>query len=1097
MTIWKLLKRSIIHYRSTHLWVVVGVMVSTAIIVGAITIGDSVRYSLKRIVAERLGNTEVVLTSRDNLMRSTVAPQLSAILKTPVAPVLQTRGLAVIQGGKVRLGKIQVYGVDGRFDQLAGNSPFYSGIGDNETIINKHLADRLGIKVGDTLLIRFQKLGSMPQDAPMAIAPRSMEARQYRIKAIASVVQLGRFGLQSNQVIPYNVFVSLSSLSKSMGLPDSTNLLLVAGKQGRPWDISRVNEAFSRVWTLADAGIRLQHYPEKGWVEIKSRRIFIRPAVAESASQWQNGIQESFTYFVNRLRHEEHETPYSFVSGLGPGQLPADMKDHEILINTWLGNDLHARAGDRIQLHYFILTGGRELREASTTFRVKAVVPIQGRYADKKLMPEFPGLAGKKNCQDWHPGIPIDLDNIRKKDEDYWRQHQGTPKAFITLAAARQMWQNRFGDLTAIRLIGSSPNQVEAFLKKNIDPAQLGFFSQAIKQEGISASSQSVDFSQLFLGLSFFIIMAGLLLTALLFVFNVQQRAAENGLFLALGYSRKQVTRLVMMEGLILIIIGVLVGGFAGIFYNQLIMWALKTVWIGIVGTSALCLYVTYPSILLGQLSAALLSFITIWLASRRQLKQPIAPLQRGVGHLDIIGTSRPRKWLRAILLMVFIGVMVVAIRNYQTGRDTFMIFLIAGFILLSYGTLLARYFLLRFNKKGTAKPINFFSLSSRNSARNPVRSLTIVGLLSIGLFLIFTIGTNYRSAEKDARKRESGTGGFTLYAESTLPVFFNLNTPRGREFYGLENLAGRSISFVQFRIKDGDDASCLNLNRVSHPALAGVDPEELSRRGAFRVKERTEGVDSANPWASLKRKLEGGIIPAIADQTVIQWGLGKKTGDTLTYRDERGEPFRIKLVAGLANSIFQGKIIVAEHLLMEKFPSIEGYRLFLVDTPENEIDRVQQELTWTLQDLGMDLMPASQRLAQFNKVENTYLSIFLVLGSLAMILGSFGIGVVIFRNVNERRGELALLQAVGFMRRSLRSMILWETIILVMIGTITGIASSLLSMLPSLLKPGIRIPMEIIGLLLLLVIGSILLWTQLAASLAMKRDLIPALRRE
>jgi putative ABC transport system permease protein len=659
------------------------------------------------------------------------------------------------------------------------------------------------------------------------------------------------------------------------------------------------------------------------------------------------------------------------------------------------------------------------------------------------------------------------------------------------------MWQNRFGDQTVIRLRGGDKNQVEAFLKKNIDPAQLGFFSQAVKEEGISASTQSVDFSQLFLGLSFFIIMAGLLLTALLFLFNVQQRAPENGLLLAVGYPRGQVTRLMLLEGLILIIIGVFVGGFAGIFYNQLIIWALKTVWIGIVQTPALDLYIHPPSVMLGQLAAVLLSFFTIWLASRKQLSQPIAPLQRGMGKLDIIGTVSPRKWPPAILLLIFIGVMVAALRNYQTGRDTFMIFLTAGFILLFSGTLMARYFLFRLNTNRREKPIHLFSLSSRNCARNPMRSLTIVGLLAIGLFLIFTIGTNYRSAEKDASKRESGTGGFTLYGESTLPVFFNLNTHRGREFYGLQHMAERGMGVVHFRIKDGDDASCLNLNRVSHPSLAGVDPEELSRRGAFRVKEKMAHVDAANPWESLKQKLDKGIIPAIADQTVIQWGLGKKIGDTLTYRDERGDPFRIKLVAGLANSIFQGKIILAEDLLMEKYPSIEGYRLFLVDTPVKETEAIQQELTWTLQDLGMDLMSASHRLAQFNKVENTYLSIFLVLGSLAMILGSFGIGVVILRNVNERRGELAVMQAVGFMRRSLKSMILRETIILVIIGALAGTAASLLSMLPTLLRPGTRPPMVIIGLLLLTVIGSILLWTHLATSLAMKRDLIPALREE
>ena len=79
---------------------------------------------------------------------------------------------------------------------------------------------------------------------------------------------------------------------------------------------------------------------------------------------------------------------------------------------------------------------------------------------------------------------------------------------------------------------------------------------------------------------------------------------------------------------------------------------------------------------------------------------------------------------------------------------------------------------------------------------------------------------------------------------------------------------------------------------------------------------------------------------------------------------------------------------------------------------------QVSEDMTWALQDQGLDLTPASSRLAEFNRVENTYLSIFMILGSFGLILGSFGIGIVVWRNIRERRGELALLQAVGFSRK-------------------------------------------------------------------------------
>ena len=69
----------------------------------------------------------------------------------------------------------------------------------------------------------------------------------------------------------------------------------------------------------------------------------------------------------------------------------------------------------------------------------------------------------------------------------------------------------------------------------------------------------------------------------------------------------------------------------------------------------------------------------------------------------------------------------------------------------------------------------------------------------------------------------------------------------------------------------------CLNLNRVLSPVLLGVDPAGLE--GRFSFVSGTAELDETNPWESLDTILPGGVVPAIADQTVIQWGLGKKAG--------------------------------------------------------------------------------------------------------------------------------------------------------------------------------------------------------------------------
>jgi len=280
-------------------------------------------------------------------------------------------------------------------------------------------------------------------------------------------------------------------------------------------------------------------------------------------------------------------------------------------------------------------------------------------------------------------------------------------------------------------------------------------------------------------------------------------------------------------------------------------------------------------------------------------------------------------------------------------------------------------------------------------------------------------------------------------------------------------------------------------------PQLIGVDPDELSQRGAFTFMKVTAEVDSEDPWSVLNQRLPDGVVPAIADNTVIVWGLGKKVGDTLTYTDENGVSFPIRLVAGLANSVFQGNVIISQQVFMQKYPSLSGYRLFLVDASFESMEQVSEEISWALQDQGLDMTHTSRRLAEFNRVENTYLSIFMILGSFGLLLGSLGIGIVVWRNIRERRGELALLQAVGFSRKSLHALILTEHIFLLLTGIVFGLVAAFVSTLPALLTPGSAIPYVTILVLLLLVVFNGGLWTFSAAFLAAKEDLLPALRNE
>ena len=112
MSFWRLVKRSLGFYWRTNLGVLLAAIVSTAILVGALVVGDSVRYSLKMMVTARLGKTQLALFGRDRFLRAELADELAAELDTAVAPVLKLRGLVVNSDGTKRANRIEVLGVE-------------------------------------------------------------------------------------------------------------------------------------------------------------------------------------------------------------------------------------------------------------------------------------------------------------------------------------------------------------------------------------------------------------------------------------------------------------------------------------------------------------------------------------------------------------------------------------------------------------------------------------------------------------------------------------------------------------------------------------------------------------------------------------------------------------------------------------------------------------------------------------------------------------------------------------------------------------------------------------------------------------------------
>ncbi|HEV8541995.1 MAG TPA: ABC transporter permease, partial [Verrucomicrobiae bacterium] len=621
-----------------------------------------------------------------------------------------------------------------------------------------------------------------------------------------------------------------------------------------------------------------------------------------------------------------------------------------------------------------------------------------------------------------------------------------------------------------------------------------------VREQALTSSSGAQDFGGLFIGFSFFLIAAAVLLTSLLFKFALEQRGVEIGTLLAIGFVPKKVRRLLLLEGLGLAVVGGIIGVGAAVLYARAMLYGLSTIWSGAVAGADLAYHGTLPTMAIGFASGVIIAVATIWWALRRETKRTAREMLAEGFQEEGENARRQRPSKKSAIAGFIAGALGLATAGWglfageEATADTFFS---AGALVLIGGLLLSSAFIRRLQFSSATEHLSLFGMGVRSIARRRQRSRAAIGLLACGAFLIASIGAFHLDAAKETEARGSGAGGFALIGDSSLPIVQNLNAKAGRDFYGLSEGDVQGVSFVPFRVLQGEDASCLNLNRALKPRLLGVNPSLLGERHAFTFSKVIKEASPKDGWDLLNQDFGANVVPAIGDEASIQWALGKSIGDTLTYLDASGREFQVKIVGALANSILQGSLVISEEQFVKRFPTEAGYRMFLVDAPSNRADAISATLMKAMQDAGFEATSARERLAAFNAVQNTYLGTFQMLGGLGLLLGTFGLGVILLRNVFERRGELALLLAVGFRRRALRRLILSEHAALLLLGLLVGVMAAVVAVLPSMVKPGARLPYGQLVFTLGAVFLCGLIWTTVAAVRALRAPLLQSLRNE
>lgn len=1075
MNSWRFIQRSLTYHWRTHIGVALGAAVATAALTGALVVGDSVRATLRHIALNRLGDTQHAMAAGDRYFTQQSIARLPADGNDRVIVALDVAGVASVPGSGRRLAGLRVLGVAPDFVRtLTGreHEPFSEAMKSGSVALNGRLAEQLGVGVGDSLVLRVAKPSALSPEIPIGSQTDGSVSLRLRVGTILGGGELGDFNLKNEQLPPLNAFVPLGLLQSEMGLVGRVNLALTTSNRTTTPDLSAA-------WSLADVQSQLVHRESLGVVELASDRVFLDPPLASAAEQI-SGSQKSVTYFVNELSHGGRATPYSMVSAFDPAQsdlLPDDLAQDEMVITEWLAEDLGISVGQTVGIRYFVTGQARQMTERRAEFRVRGVVPTEPPGGDRRLMPAFEGLSDATSPLNWQapPEMNIELDRIRKKDEQYWEDHRGAPKAFVGLAWAEKNWSTRFGTYTTVRWpSGVTPlDQIERQLLDKLDPASFGLRFADVRTPALAAASQGHDFGQLFIGFSFFLVFASLMLTALMFAFGIEHRTPQVGAMLAMGFTPRHVRRVMLGEGAVLALIGSWVGLPLGLLYTRTVLWALVNLWQGATGLGSLRFAWQPLSLLIGFFAGLVMAVLVMLWVLRRQGGRPVRQLLAAR-----YGIETPPLGGRKIACSVGVLAVVAAIALGATAdrQHAAAAFFGAGALLLVGGLAFCAG-LLKQPRPQSGAHLSWVNLGWRTTARRRGRSLATVTMLACGTFLLVAINA-FRHDPGHAP--ESATLGYELFATTALPVYHDLNSPTGRDHFGLTEREMRGVTITPMRLLEGDDASCLNLNRPQAPPLLGVSPARFN-----------------HPLAAVLRESGGAELSALVDDAVAQWVIKKKVGDMLPYINDKGQDVAVRIVGLLPKTIMQGYLLVDETRFIEHFPDHQGYRVFLIDAPPDRVEEVRKAMDFALADVGFVSQTTAERLAAFNAVENTYLSIFGILGGLGVLVGCFGLGLVVLRNVLERRAELAAMTAMGFRAADLRRLLLAEHWALIVMGLACGLVSALVAIAPSLRTAGRGLPYRTLLVTLGAIAVAALAWTAIAAALALRGRLTRSLRSE
>ena len=236
--------RGLIHYWRINLAGLGAATIATAVLIGAVVVGDTMRHSLRQLTLDRLGAIDWALVTEqpfDSRLRASLDLALRATRSDDrsVHATFLVSSSAVHASSRALAGGVSLLGVD------EGLETFYEGqeataitVGTRResgqlfppVVLNRSLARELGAAVGDSVLFNFEQTTDIPRESLLGSQPAEPELAGLRTQVAAIVADRGpgRFTLTPHQSQPLLAFVDLEVLQNRLDRPEQANTLLVS-----------------------------------------------------------------------------------------------------------------------------------------------------------------------------------------------------------------------------------------------------------------------------------------------------------------------------------------------------------------------------------------------------------------------------------------------------------------------------------------------------------------------------------------------------------------------------------------------------------------------------------------------------------------------------------------------------------------------------------------------------------------------------------------------------------------------------------------------------------------------------------------------------